>query len=411
MRAPTASTAYGTIAGSPGPLDRNTPSGSRARTSAAGVPAGTTSTVPEPGELAQDGPLDAEVVGHDPERPAADDGVRPVRRHLVHEVDPARARLAAGHGPQHGFGSVAEGTGHRAAVTEQAGEPPGVDAGDAGDAVAPEQAVEITVGPPVGPAPGQLPDHHAAAERAAGLEVGPVHAVVADVGVREGDDLARVARVGEDLLVARQDRVEDHLARGDTAGRFGSDQLALEDRSVGQDERALPRCTRAAHRAPPGFSRRSVSPSGTGRRENRRSLHGHASYRLIMQQRRRRVIAGPRRPARSARRRAGCGGPCPAGAGRRRACCGPGWPAGRVDHPLVGRVDDAQVGRPARARSGRRGRPGRRWPPAARTSGPAPARWAARARSGPAPGPSRGPSIPGGAWSKGSSFRWGAWGA
>ena len=31
-----------------GPLDRNTPSGSRARTSAAGVDAGTTSTVPRP---------------------------------------------------------------------------------------------------------------------------------------------------------------------------------------------------------------------------------------------------------------------------------------------------------------------------------------------------------------------------
>ena len=211
---------------------------------------------PEPGELAQDGPLDAEVVGHDPERAAADDGVRPVRRHLVHEVDPDRPRLAAGHGPQDGFGSVTERTGHRAAVTEQAGEPPGVDAGDAGDAVAPEQAVEVTVGPPVGAAPGQLPDHHAAAERAAGLEVCPVHAVVADVGVREGDDLAGVARVGQDLLVARQDRVEDHLARGDTAGRFGSDQLALEDRSVGQDERALPRCDpRRAHRAPPRVSR------------------------------------------------------------------------------------------------------------------------------------------------------------
>ena len=44
-----ASTAYGTIAGSPGPLDRNTPSGSRASTSAAVVDAGTTSTAAELG--------------------------------------------------------------------------------------------------------------------------------------------------------------------------------------------------------------------------------------------------------------------------------------------------------------------------------------------------------------------------
>ena len=40
-----------TSAGSPGPLDRKTPSGSRATTSAAGVDAGTTSTVPSPARL------------------------------------------------------------------------------------------------------------------------------------------------------------------------------------------------------------------------------------------------------------------------------------------------------------------------------------------------------------------------
>ena len=39
-----ASTAYGTVSGSPGPFERKTPCGWRARTSAAGVDAGTTST-------------------------------------------------------------------------------------------------------------------------------------------------------------------------------------------------------------------------------------------------------------------------------------------------------------------------------------------------------------------------------
>ncbi len=43
--APIAAVAYGTVAGSPGPLERKTPSGRRASTSAAGVDAGTTSTV------------------------------------------------------------------------------------------------------------------------------------------------------------------------------------------------------------------------------------------------------------------------------------------------------------------------------------------------------------------------------
>ena len=39
-----ASLAYGTAAGSPGPFERNTPAGCRARTSAAVVEPGTTST-------------------------------------------------------------------------------------------------------------------------------------------------------------------------------------------------------------------------------------------------------------------------------------------------------------------------------------------------------------------------------
>src|SRR5260370_42154178 len=43
-RPATVSAAPATAAGSPGPLDRNTPSGPRASTSAAGVEAGTTST-------------------------------------------------------------------------------------------------------------------------------------------------------------------------------------------------------------------------------------------------------------------------------------------------------------------------------------------------------------------------------
>ena len=58
--------AWSTAAGSPGPLERNTPSGSRASTSSAVVQAGTTSTVAESAQVAQDRALDAEVVGDDP---------------------------------------------------------------------------------------------------------------------------------------------------------------------------------------------------------------------------------------------------------------------------------------------------------------------------------------------------------
>ena len=70
-----------TAAGSPGPFERNTPSGSRASTSAAVVDAGTTSTrQPSAREVAQDRALDPEVVGDDVERRVVvADGVRLVR--------------------------------------------------------------------------------------------------------------------------------------------------------------------------------------------------------------------------------------------------------------------------------------------------------------------------------------------
>ena len=56
-------TAYSPVAaGSPGPFDRNTPSGFIARMSSADVVAGTTVTLPAgPGEQAQDVALDAVV--------------------------------------------------------------------------------------------------------------------------------------------------------------------------------------------------------------------------------------------------------------------------------------------------------------------------------------------------------------
>ena len=63
-----------------------------------------------------------------------------------------------------------------------------------------------------------------------------VDAVVADVGVGEGDDLPGVGRVGDDLLVAGEDGVEHDLAGGHPAGRLGPDGLALEHRPVGQDQ-------------------------------------------------------------------------------------------------------------------------------------------------------------------------------
>ena len=83
------------------------------------------------------------------------------------------------------------------------------------------------------------PAHHGRAR----LVVERRHAVVADVRVGEGDDLAGVARVGEDLLVAAERGVEDELAARDTA----------------------------AARSPRPISPRSVAPSARTRVARRRS--------------------------------------------------------------------------------------------------------------------------------------------
>ena len=85
--------------------------------------------------------------------------------------------------------------------------------GDARHAGADQEVLERARGPPRRRSGRQVADHHATAPRARRLVVEGGDAVVPDVGVGEGDDLAGVARIGDDLLVARQHRVEDQLAR------------------------------------------------------------------------------------------------------------------------------------------------------------------------------------------------------
>src|SRR5439155_1081423 len=55
----------------------------------------------------------------------------------------------------------------------------------------------------------------------------------------EGDHLAGVRRIGDDLLVAGQHSVENDLTGGDTRRRRRADCLALERRAVGQDQQGV----------------------------------------------------------------------------------------------------------------------------------------------------------------------------
>src|SRR2546423_1611013 len=85
----------------------------------------------------------------------------------------------------------------------------------------------------------EIADDDAGTERTAALAVVVVHAVVADVGIGERDDLRGVRRVGQHLLVAREDGVEHDLARAHAVRRFGADGLTLERRAVGQYEQGF----------------------------------------------------------------------------------------------------------------------------------------------------------------------------
>src|SRR6185436_18059666 len=61
-----------------------------------------------------------------------------------------------------------------------------------------------------------------------------VHAGIADMRIRQGDDLPAIRGVGEDLLVAGDGGVEDHLAHRSASGPDGT---AAKDRPVGKDQR------------------------------------------------------------------------------------------------------------------------------------------------------------------------------
>ena len=79
-----------------------------------------------------------------------------------------------------------------------------------------------------------------------GFDVFLVDAVIADVGIRQGDDLPAIARVGEDFLVAGQRRVEHDFAGG---GASCSDRGTDKDRAVceRQEGDGLERLVRQKH--------------------------------------------------------------------------------------------------------------------------------------------------------------------
>ncbi len=121
----------------------------------------------------------------------------------------------------------------RATLAEDPRESPGVEIGDANDPVGHEIRREVPLRAEVGHGARQIADHEARREQAPRFDVVGIHADVADVRIRERDDLARIRRVGQDLLVARHRGVEYDLA--DRVPR-SADRGAAEYRAVGERE-------------------------------------------------------------------------------------------------------------------------------------------------------------------------------
>ena len=110
-----------------------------------------------------------------------------------------------------------------------------VDAGEAGLAAARHEGVEVFRGPPVGRGI-QLLDHKSVQEAPARFHVLLIAAVVADFGGRERHELARVGRIGNDLLVPGHACVEDRLAGAVVRIAEGA---AVKDRAVCESQKRL----------------------------------------------------------------------------------------------------------------------------------------------------------------------------
>ncbi len=80
------------------------------------------------------------------------------------------------------------------------------------DAIALQVLIGDLRGAPVRADGGELPDDEALYIRARGFCIRRRGAVVPDLGIGQNHDLSCIGRIREDLLVARQRRVEDDLA-------------------------------------------------------------------------------------------------------------------------------------------------------------------------------------------------------
>ncbi len=206
--------------------------------------------------------LEAEVDGDDPDSAKAPDPTAPEHSELQlggerlipappglglgdlgHQVAIADPGRPAGQvhlrlrGERRGDGQhPAEG----AAVAEMAGERAGVDPAQPGHALAAQLLVEGAIRRGVSDSLGELPDDQRTAVHPAGLGVVVPHPVVPDQRVGHDHHLARVRRIGADLLIPGHAGVEDDLTRRRRAERGTEEPPLVDEGAVDQGHQHPP---------------------------------------------------------------------------------------------------------------------------------------------------------------------------
>src|SRR5690554_3467203 len=114
-------------------------------------------------------------------------------------------------------------------VTQDTGQSAGVDVRNANNVVASQVVIQALLVTPAAGDQRQVTNDQAGGVDAVGFYVFVVHTGVADVRIRQGDDLAGVGRVGQDFLIAGHGSVEHYLAAGFSVCADGG---AVEEASV-----------------------------------------------------------------------------------------------------------------------------------------------------------------------------------
>ena len=202
-------------------------------------------------EVSVDVPLRPAVEGHHHERPirigALRDRVGPLaetlgeftgfrRTGLRGEIRAAHRAKRPRPGDQCRVGNRFVGfdhASHRTLVPQHPDDRPRVEVREAGNPGRFEPAVEMAVGPVIGPDPRVITDHEPGDRDGVAFEVLGIHPVVPDLRRRHHQDLAGVARIRQSFLIAAHGGVEDDLAGG---CRGCPEPSPFEDRSVFQGD-------------------------------------------------------------------------------------------------------------------------------------------------------------------------------